>query len=291
MFDFLIIILVKALLVSVPVSASVRDIRTSHFLRQCATMFRTLASERVKNARKSLIVVLKVSAPLSQLEKIHHWAHEIGIWDKIIKLGKSVELTFEKIDLSQYPDRHMNENKLFLGRNAHHATWALIRIPHDLRNRAAEVVFLNEYSDGHTQNVKLFEFLALFHPFRVFKQDGSGESMRRLKYLVLYSFLQAGLVEKVFRDNLTIAKANLSQAFNIISSDHAVESTLFSVWPSILLIFIGGHADTIFDLYLSSPIATTQMDYSDSECIEIKPLHTMPKITKPTKMNQASARP
>lgn len=165
----------------------------------------------------SKVVVLKLPFRPSQREIINNWALETGIWYKFAKIGESSDHTFRKFGRSPYENEEADNVQLFLGQNRWYTSWAFIKTVHKMQKRSAEVTFMNEYPNGYTVKVKDIRDLGLMYPFRVFKKTVKYDSMPCLKNLILYIFLDAGLVEKVFSESLDTAKTNLASIFERIS--------------------------------------------------------------------------
>ena len=89
-----------------------------------------------------------------------------------------------------------------------------------MKKKAAEVHFVNEKVGGNTEVVKGFDDLALMYPFRVFKKGGSLQNMRQFKHFVLYIFLDAGELAKVFPDGMATAKALLAPSIDLVSATY-----------------------------------------------------------------------
>jgi hypothetical protein len=172
-----------------------------------------IASEDAKRAADN-------AEPVTQVDMITRWAEDQGIWNKFQKLPQPDFYTFRpvgKIQLKQ--GKNFHKTKLYLGQNKHHATWALIRI-FKSNKKAVEVVFQNESDHGDYEEVSNFENLALMYPFRVFKDRGKQESMRHLKVMVQYAFLDSGEIDRVFSDSMKTAFTLLSAAMSVVNNSY-----------------------------------------------------------------------
>lgn len=106
------------------------------------------------------------------------------------------------------------------GQKNQFATWAFINVWQHPMKRSADVLFVNEYPGGHIETVSNLEDLALMYPFRFFKQSEKNFEIRYLRHVILYIYLEAGLVDNALSDSLKNAKSCLALAFSVISKTY-----------------------------------------------------------------------
>ena len=208
----------------------------------------------------------------SQAEVIHAWARERNIWHKFNKLQDSSEYTFNDLGNSRHKTDKTHDLELFLGQSRNHQTWALVRI---FPRKASEVVFVNKFADGDTEVVQTFSEIALQYPFRVFKKMGSKENMRHLKTFILYAYLDAGHIEKVFPDGLTTAKSLLGPAVDIINTQYEEKGKL-PRWNCEHELTLAGGVDFVPNYHEPEPLSA--MSYSDDADTDVE---TLPKERRP----------
>tara|TARA_R110002003_G_scaffold58_9_gene5195 strand:- start:9363 stop:9857 length:495 start_codon:yes stop_codon:yes gene_type:complete len=132
------------------------------------------------------------------------------------KLPPNDMYTFRAIGQSRIKEKNMLDTKLFLGETPTFQTWAVVKV-FESGTKATEVAFINEYATGEKDIVSAYSKMALMYPFKVFKTLGTVYSMRQLKHLIMFVYLDTGAAETLFPDGFHTARAYLSSGIKRIS--------------------------------------------------------------------------
>ncbi|KAF1846422.1 uncharacterized protein K460DRAFT_431460 [Cucurbitaria berberidis CBS 394.84] len=163
---------------------------------------------------------------ISQIEEVARHFTSRSLEGKLNKLPPNDEWTFIEIGESRIKDENTLDLKLFCGENPAYKTWAIVKVYSNTatkkRQKATEVLFINEYATGEKEFATEITDLALMYPLKVFKKRYSGSEyfMRQLKTLILYLYLDTGHATTVFPRDFKTARGYISSAIKRISDDY-----------------------------------------------------------------------
>ncbi|KAH7069187.1 hypothetical protein BKA63DRAFT_570042 [Paraphoma chrysanthemicola] len=146
-----------------------------------------------------------------QVDEIADWATAQKILYKFDSLPLADAYTFAEISRTERQENNIFSTRLFLGQNQEFRSWAAIKLFANPRNPSA-VSFRNVARNGKIELVTTMAELALMYPFRALKKKGTAESLRHLKVIIQYAFLDADIIPRLFPDGMKTAKDLLSAA-------------------------------------------------------------------------------
>jgi hypothetical protein len=152
----------------------------------------------------------------TQVYRMYKFFQSKSLLSKFNKLPPNDMYTFRAIGQSRIKEKNMLDIKLFLGETPTFQTWAVVKV-FESGTKATEVAFINEYATGDKDIVSAYSDLALMYPFKVFKTLGTDYSMRQLKHLIMFVYLDTSAAEKLFPDGFHTARAYLSSGIKRIS--------------------------------------------------------------------------
>jgi hypothetical protein len=137
--------------------------------------------------------------------------------DKNEKLPPAEAYTFDKTKRFKNKDgaASAHESMLFLGQNSERRSWAVLKHWPQSPHKSSEVVFYNDPEEGDLAEVKSIQDLSMMYPMKVFKIINQAQSMRHLKQFIMYVYLYAGQVRRVFPQSLSTVEEVLRAAINV----------------------------------------------------------------------------